>query len=108
MSDLILELKQKCEILDKALGQLGNRGRAYAQAEREYRCALAKQILIERDNGIPVTIISDICRGKDDIAILKYDRDVADAMYKSALEGINVLKIQIRVLGGQIDREYRG
>ena len=105
--DLIVELQSKVALLDKALQQLGNRGRTYAQAEQDYRVALAKKIAIEREKSTPVTIISDICRGDKDIALAKFQRDVAEITYDSAKEAINVYKLQIRVLENQIDREWR-
>jgi len=104
--ELILELKSKVELLDKALGQLGKRGREYAEAEQKYRIALSQKILLERDKGTPVTIISDICRGTEDIAKLKLERDIAKQVYKAALEACNVYKIQIRVLENTIEREW--
>ena len=104
--DLINELKGKTALLDSALNQLGIRGRAYAQAEQDYRIALAEKILMERTNGIPVTIISDVCRGDRKIAKLKFERDVAETVYKAALEAINTYKLQIKLLESQIDREW--
>ena len=92
--ELMQELSAKVSLLDSALQQLGNRGRAYAKAEQ--------------DKGTPVTIISDICRGNAEIAGLKFNRDVAETSYKAALEACNVYKLQIKVLENQIDREYRG
>lgn len=105
--DLIVELQSKVALLDKALQQLGNRGRTYAQAEQDYRVALAKKIAIEREKSTPVTIISDVCRGDKDIALAKFQRDVAEITYDSAKEAINVYKLQIKVLENQIDREWR-
>ena len=61
--DLINEIGQKSRMLDAAIRELGVRGRAYAQSEKDYRVAMARKILEERDKGTPVTIISDICRG---------------------------------------------
>lgn len=55
--DLMNELAAKVGLLDTALRKLGERGRSHAQAERDYRVALAQKILIERDKGTPVTII---------------------------------------------------
>ncbi len=106
--DLLMELQGKVTMLDKALQQLGNRGRANAEAEQNYRIALARKILIERDKGTPVTVISDIARGDREIAKLKFERDVAEITYKSAMEAINCYKIQIKVLSEQIDREWKG
>jgi hypothetical protein len=104
--DLFLELREKQQCLETALGELGKRGRAKAEAERNYRVALAKIILIERNNGTPVTIISDICRGDKEIAKLKFERDVADVMYSAAMEAIQTYKLGIRMLDSQIDREW--
>ena len=106
--DLYIELQGRVSMLDKALQQLGNRGRAWADAEQKYRVALSQRIAVEREKGTPVTIISDVCRGVPEIARLKFERDVADVVYKSAMEACSVYKIQVRVLENQIDREYRG
>lgn len=106
--DLMMELSEKVRLLDTALKQLGNRGRGYAKSEQDYRTALSQKILLERDKGTPVTIISDICRGDKEIAKLKFERDCAEVVYKSALEAINCYKLQIKVLEGTIEREYRG
>jgi hypothetical protein len=104
--DLINELSIKTKSLDTALNEFGKRGRVWAQAEMDYRIALAEKILIERDKGTPVTIISDICRGDRKTAKLKFERDIAETVYKSAMEAINTYKLQIKVLENQIDREY--
>lgn len=106
--DLMQELNDKVNLLNKALSALPERGRSYAMEEYYYRVALSKDILTERSGGLPVTIVSDVCRGKEAIAELKFKRDVAEVMYKSALEAINGYKLQIKILENQIDREYRG
>lgn len=106
--DLMMDLMGKSQMLDAALKQLGKRGRDYAQAEQDYRIALAKKIAVERERGTPVTIISDVCRGDQEIAKAKFNRDVAEVVYKSAMEACNVYKLQLRLLENQIDREYRG
>ena len=104
--ELINELGAKSALLDKAIGQLGARGRARAQAEHDYKVALSKKILLERDKGTPVTIISDICRGDREIAMLRFERDVAEVSYDAAKEAINGYKLQIRILDAQIQREW--
>lgn len=104
--DLINEIGQKSRMLDAAIRELGIRGRSYAQAEKDYRVAMARKILEERDKGTPVTIISDICRGNPEIAKLRFERDCAEVVYKSALEAINAMKLQIRVLDAQVGREW--
>ena len=107
MIDLIQEIGTKSSLLDAAVKQLGVRGKAYAQAERDYKVALAKKIMQERDKGTPVTIISDICKGDSEIARLRFERDCAEVVYKSAMEAIQSIKLQIRILDAQIEREWK-
>jgi len=104
--DLIIELQNKMTMLDKAVTTLARNGQKLAQAEQDYRMALAERILIERDKGVPVTIIGDICRGSPGIANLKFARDTAQAVYDANTEAINVWKIHVRVLEAQIAREW--
>lgn len=106
--DLMLELESRFAMLDKALKQIGKRGEEYAKAEEEYHVALREEMLLEREKGTPVTILSDICRGKREIARKRFNRDVAEAMSKAALEACNVYKLRIKVLEAQIEREYQG
>jgi hypothetical protein len=106
MADLVTEIMDKSRMLDVAISEMKRRGQKYAEAERDYRVALAKQMLTERDNGMPVTIISDICKGKSEIAQLRFSRDCAEVLYKSAMEAINSMKLQIRLMDSQLDREW--
>jgi len=104
--DLYAELKQNIKLLNTAIKVLRKRGAKYARAEHDYKVALSQQIIIERDNKVPVTIISDICRGDRTIARLRFERDVAEVTYKSALEAINAYKLQIRIIENQLQREW--
>lgn len=106
-ADLIQEIGAKSALLDTAIRQLGIRGRAYAQAEHDYRVAMRKKILEERANGTPVTIISDLCRGDPEVAKLRIERDIAQTVYESAKEAIQTYKLQIRILDAQIEREWK-
>lgn len=106
--DLYLELRDRCSVLDRALREYGRRGAKYAQAECDYRIALSSEYLRKRDEGMPVTIISDVCRGLPSLAKLRLQRDIAEVEYKAASEAINAFKLQIRILESQIEREHRG
>lgn len=106
--DLYLQLQSRVALLDSAMKQIGLRGQKFAEAEHDYRVALAQKILAERDKGTPVTIIRDLCRGDKKVARLKFNRDCAESLYKAGLEACNVQKLQLRLLENQIDREYRG
>ena len=100
------DIMNEVAIMEQALRELGKRGRAYALAEHDYKIALATEMLKLRDAGEKVTIMRDLCYGTPSIAKLRLDRDIAETMYKSALEAINVKKLKIRIMENQYAREY--
>lgn len=103
---LYQELQDKTDMLDVAVREIRSRGQSLSKAERDYRVALRKAVLEERAGGTPVTIISDVCRGREDIAQLRFERDCAETLYRSSLEALNVFKLQARLLENQIQREF--
>lgn len=104
--DLMLEQRALTAEMNQCLAAMKKIGLELAQSEHDYRVALAKKIMLERSNGTPVTIISDVCRGDPEIAALKLARDAAEAKNKAAGEAVNVYKLRLRLLEGQINREY--
>jgi hypothetical protein len=108
MQDLMIEMRDLRNTLSTAISELKRRGRDKAKAEQEYRVALAKEILIQRDAGMPVTIISDICRGKAEIAKLKFERDFAETLYETCLQKIYQCKIEMGIIEEQMKAERRG
>lgn len=104
MQDLYAERMQLFDRLMDELQALRNSGSQYAENEAEYRKALRIAILNERQKGTPVTIIGDVCRGKEQIAEAKRRRDCSEAIYKASQEAINVIKLRIRMVDAQITR----
>lgn len=108
MQDLMIEMRELRNTLTLAINELKKRGREKAKAEQDYRVALAKEILVQRDAGMPVTIISDICRGKAEIAKLKFERDFAETLYETCLQKIYQCKIEMGIIEEQMRAERRG
>lgn len=107
MQDLIQEMNEIRQQLNAAIHILKERGTTKAQAEHDYRIALAQEILTQRDAGQPVTIINDICRGDKAIAKLKLNRDIADVLYDTAYEKIRTLKMELSILDNQYRAEWK-
>lgn len=104
--DLYEQLKKLTELLNSALREYSKRGKEYAEAYRDYRVAVAKQLLELRDAGMPVTIAYDIARGNEYVADLKMKEIISESLYKSCQEAINTYKLQIKILQEQINKEY--
>lgn len=108
MQDLMNELTEHRKMLDKAIVELKNRGKAKAKTEEAYRVALSKEMLLQRAEGTPVTILGDIVRGKEDIANLKCARDIAETLYESNMQAIYSIKLNIGIVENQINAERKG
>lgn len=108
MQDIYNEINTKRAEMNAAIKLLGVRGKEKAQAENIYRMELAKEMLIQRDNKIPVTIISDICRGNKTIAKLKLDRDIAEVMWESVMQRLYATKLELQILDNQMRMIYKG
>lgn len=95
-------------VLTEEITVLKRRGQDKAKCESEYRKGLAIKILKERANGVPVTIISDICRGDKEIAALKLERDIAQTLYEVCQQAIYKTKMEIGILDRQMQAERKG
>lgn len=104
--DLQIELQNQVELLQKSLEKLKETGRAYAEAERDYKVLLRKEILNMRDEGVAIGVITLTCYGIPSVAEARFKRDCAEAIYKANQEAINTYKLKIRLIGEQIGREW--
>lgn len=100
------DIEQAMEDLQKTLSNYKSYQKDYAKKEYEYRVALSKELIRLRAEGQAVTHLADIARGKEEIAKLRFDRDIAEGLVRSAEEGINFYKLKIRELENQYNREY--
>ena len=106
MIDLYNELQTKKKELEISIKQLRKSGTAYAQAEKDYKILLRQECLKLRDEGMAIGMIDKTCYGIPSVAEARFKRDVAEAVYKANQEAINSIKLQIRLIENQLQREY--
>ena len=104
--DLYTELQQKTKPLDLCIKELRHSGTAYAEAEREYKVLLRTECLKLRSDGMAIGMIDKTCYGIPSVAEARFKRDVAETTYKANLEAINSIKLQMRLIEAQIEREW--
>lgn len=105
--NLFTELEKKINELNTSLKKLRETGTEYAEAERDYKITLRQEALkLRNDDKLAVTLIQQIVYGVPEVADKRFNRDVKEAIYKANQEAINVLKLQIRILENQLQREY--
>ena len=104
--NLFNELQQKTKQLEISIKELRNSGTNYAQAEKDYKVLLRSECLKLRDEGMAIGMIDKTCFGIPSVAEARFKRDVAEAVYKANLEAINSIKLQMRLIESQLQREY--
>ena len=104
--DLVNELNNLINKLDISVKSLRKTGSDYAKAYTEYRVALAKELMILKEEGYAITLAGDIARGKPEIARLKFKEISSEAIYKANQEAINSTKLQIKIIQEQINKEW--
>lgn len=93
--------------LNNSIRLLSKYGRELSEAEKNYKIILRQEALkLRNDNKMAVTLINQIIYGIPTVAEKRFKRDVAECMYRTAQESINVLKLQIRILSKQLELEW--
>lgn len=104
--DLYEELQQKIKQLEVSLKTLRKSGTEYAEAERAYKVLLRTECLKLRDEGMAIGMIDKTCYGIPSVAEARFKRDVCETVYKANLEAINSIKLQLRLIENQLQREW--
>lgn len=102
--DLINRMTELENALLKSLASMDRYGKARADAEERYKVRLMQETLKLRDSGVPVTIIDKVVMGV--VAAERRERDIADVNYKTSQERVNGIKLIIRTINDQINREW--
>ena len=105
--DLYEEITRLVNELDISVKHLRKSGTELAEAEQKYKICLREEALkLRSEKNMPVTLINQIIYGVPEVASLRFDRDVKEAVYQANLESINSTKLKLRILENQLNREW--
>lgn len=104
--DLYNDLQAKLDQLSASLKKLRQTGSEYAKTERDYKILLRQEVLKLRNEGEAIGVIQLTCYGIPSVAEARFKRDVSEAIYRANQEAINTLKLEIRLIESQLQREY--
>lgn len=105
--NLFNDLQDLTNRLNQSIKLLANYGRDLAESEKNYKILLRQEALkLRAEKSMPVTLIRQVVYGIPEVAEKRFKRDVAEAMYQTAQENINSIKLQIRVIENQLQREW--
>lgn len=106
MMDLYEELQSKTRQLDASIKQLRKNGTEYAQKERDYKVLLRTECLKLKEEGMAIGMIDKTCYGIPSVAEARFQRDIAKVVYEANQEAIQAIKLQMRLIESQIQREW--
>lgn len=105
--DLYEQIIKLINELDISVKELRKSGTARAEAEQKYKICLRKEALkLRAEKNMAVTLINQIVYGIPEVAKLRFERDVKEAVYQANLEAINSIKLKLRILENQLSREW--
>lgn len=104
--DLYNELQIKTKHLSNSLKQLRKNGIEFAEKERDYKILLRQECLKLRAEGMAIGMITMTCYGIPSVANARFERDKAEAIYKTNQEAINTLKLEMKLIESQLSREW--
>lgn len=83
------EQLRRASVIERAGEQAYRGAQAHlADKERAYKIELAKEIVRLRGNGVAQTVAGDLARGTQEIADLRYERDLARGALTAAHNGM--------------------
>lgn len=106
MQDLLRLKNSLVKQLTASVKELRTSATNYAQAEHDYKILVSTEALKLRDSGTAVSMINLVVYGLPSVAKARFDRDVALGIYEANKEAINSIKLQLRLIGEQMQREW--
>lgn len=104
--ELYQQIQAKTKQLELSIKQLRFNGTEYARLERDYKILLRTECLKLKDEKMAVGMIDKVCYGIPSVAEARFKRDCAEVVYTANQEAINAVKLQLRLLENQLNREW--
>ena len=104
--DIYEEIQRLMAELTASIRKLRTNGVNLAEAEKDYKLTLRQEALKLRAGDMPVTLINNVIYGVPEVAEKRFKRDVEQANYDANREHINITKLKLRILEGQLAREW--
>ena len=105
--DLVLVLREQRALLIDSVNAMKVIGRLLAQATKDYKIALRKEILhLHVADKVAWTACYELALGEDIVADLRFKRDIKQSDYDVCIEKINAVKLEIRLLEKEIEQDW--
>lgn len=104
---LLNDLNADLSALREATREYAEAGRRAAQDEARYQSVKATRALEMRAQGESAAMINLLIKGDPAVNEYLMQRECSKAIYEATREQINTLKLSIRIIENQIEREWK-
>ena len=108
--DIVAERDRMLLSLTNSYSELWKMGKKLAECERDYKIAYRKEVLrLVHDKKCAWTAAITLAQGDTDafnVAELRFNRDIAKSPYNVSTEKINGLKLSLRIIESEIERQW--
>ena len=108
MQDMITKLFDSIEMLRQAIDKRYDISEQRARAEYLYRETLGREMAAAKAEGMAATALYNYCRGLENVAKLRADRDILIAQEDYLTELIFYYRTVIKVYENQLNAERKG
>lgn len=103
---LWVRIEECMRLLDVALKEAKMRGRAMVEAETAYYTAKAHESFNLLEAGFANTYIQTVIKGRPGVSEAMSAYHEAEVLYRNANEAIQALKVKLRILENEQEREW--
>jgi len=100
--EIMTQMDHAIDKLESQNEDLKKLGENKAETRRKYYVALNKKILELKADKFPATLILPLSKGEAEVAQLRFDKDVAESIYYTAIDALNNTRIEIDVLRSKL------
>jgi len=104
--DLIQEIRELANEQDRLYELWEERARIAAEEEAAYQILMRKHAYLERDAGVPATLITQFIRGDESVAEARRKRDIAEELKEITKNRITDIRKRIETTNAQAGREW--
>ena len=108
--NLFNEREELSKSLSNSYSHLWEKGREYAKADHHYKIAYKKEVfLLHEIDKVAWTACPSLAHGdesRNNVAKLRLSRDLAKIEYEVMQEKIQGLKLQLRLIEAQLQRDW--
>ena len=96
MIDVKQEILKGSRRLEEASKEIFILAKKAAEKERDYRVALARELVNLKTEGMAIGMLQDVARGN--LADEKFERDLAEEKYKAGRDSLRAIQSQLSAL----------